>query len=274
MEASGNSMTGRAKTVLVYHSGGIPKAIITGLVARVKNGTSRERLAFKGHCDFHPEVRLHFRKTILPIVDEILRLLELPPKAFDLSVVNAGATSASDRGINLQGYSADAPAFLTLLSAALDMPVRQDVVCTGHIASPGGDIEPVGSLPKKIDAALKDPEIKVFVFPSFERDGSLKDLTPREYEESVTAIRRSRGRIKQKEVRDIAGLLEAALETESLISASLRNGYFDKTLLAEAGDGPVRQAAAFLCRDNEKRFWESIERQLFTKEAEAGRKLL
>ena len=274
MEASGNAMTGRAKTVLVFQAGGISKTIITGLVAKVKDRTSRERLACKGNCDFQPEVRQHFRKTILPIVDEILRLLELPPKSFDLSVINAGATSAYDRGINLQGYSADAPAFLTLLSAALDLPVRQDVVCTGHIASPGGDMAPVGSLPQKIDAALKDPGIKAFVFPSFERDGSLKDLTPREYEESVTAIRRSRGRIKQKEVRDIAGLLEAALETESLISASLRNGSFDKTLPAEAGDGLVRQAAAFLCRDNEQRFWELFLSRLFAKEAEASRKLL
>ena len=274
MEASGNSMTGRAKTVLVYHAGGISKAIITSLVARILDKTSPERLSFKGSCDIQPEIRLHFEKTILPIVDEILHLLGIPSKSFELSVVNAGATSSSDTGINLQGYSADAPAFLALLSAALEMPVRQNVVCTGHIASPGGDIAPVGSLPQKIDVALRDPEIKTFVFPSLEQDSSMKDLTSEKYEEAVTAIRRSRGKIKQKDVRDIAGLLEATLETESIVSSSLRNGYFDKPLPAGAEDGPVRQAASFLCRENETIFWKLLERHLFSKEMEAGQGLL
>lgn len=274
MEASGNSMTGRAKTVLVFQAGGISKAIITSLVANVNDKPSQKRISFKGSCDFQTEVRQQFETTILPIVDEILRLLEIPPKSFELSVVNPGATSASDTGINLQGYSADAPAFLALLSAALDLSVRQDVVCTGHIASPDGDMAPVGSLPQKIDAALKDPEIKTFVFPRIEQDSSLKELKPLHYEEAVTALRRSRGKIKHKEVRDIAGLLEAVLEMESIVVASLQNGYFNRPLSAGTENGPVRQAAAFFCQANEKRFWELLERHLFSNEMEAGQGLL
>jgi predicted ATP-dependent protease len=38
-------------------------------------------------------------------------------------------------GVQVSGFSADVPMFLAMLSARLQMPVRQDVVSTGHIAS-------------------------------------------------------------------------------------------------------------------------------------------
>ena len=84
---------------------------------------------------------------VLAAADNIINALDLPKHSFDIWVANIGATSLNEIGITISGFSADVPVLLAILSASLQLPVSADIVSTGHIASPDGDIRMVRGLP-------------------------------------------------------------------------------------------------------------------------------
>ena len=81
-------------------------------------------------------------------------------------MVNLDAASITEVGLNISGFSADVPILLAILSASLQMAVPEDIVSTGHIASPDGDIRMVRNLPTKFAAAVEANSIKRFVHPA------------------------------------------------------------------------------------------------------------
>ena len=175
---------GRAKTVLVYGEGELATALVSTVIARLCSDSHGERLRFTGPVTFGSGLVSHCAQSIVPAVDAIIGHVAVPRgtrhgTCFDVSVVNVGATSADDLGLEVSGYSADAPIALAILSSVLNIPVPQDLVATGHLASPDGDIRPVGSIPEKLAAAARDPGMRMFVCPSLEADASMQLLSPR-----------------------------------------------------------------------------------------------
>ena len=156
---------GRVKTVLVSPEN---RAIITTLIAHADQAASSPTLLFQGTVKFEKAVQRHLQETVLKHVCNITDSLKIPLNAFTLSAVNIGAASSSDIGISVNGFSGDVSVFLALLSSALQLPIRQDIVFTGHIGSFEGDILPVENLPAKCEACILDKSITQFIYPNLE----------------------------------------------------------------------------------------------------------
>jgi hypothetical protein len=68
-------------------------------------------------------------------------------------------------------------------------------------------------------------------------------------------------------VRDVGELVREAFSEEAIVRASFLNGFYGPPITNLDGDAPIEAAAGFLARDNEKRFWSALARDLL-----AGRK--
>jgi hypothetical protein len=210
---------------------------------------------------------------VLGHVEDILEGLDMESQCFTLSVANIGAASASGIGISVTGFSIDIAAFLALLSSALEMPVRQDLVLTGHLGSREGDILPVENLAAKCEAASSDPDVCQFVYPNLESDLSFKQLKAAEYERASAAIRGCRGRLQLHEVTTTLDLLQKAIEPRAIALASMCSGFFAMARSHRPGTA-LANLTAYLTRHNDKRFWDGLEADLLAEDFAAGRALV
>ncbi|MBM3748233.1 MAG: hypothetical protein FJW34_20815 [Acidobacteria bacterium] len=145
-EPDPEAIVARARTRLVFPSQAAPVATITGILTCWTEPPLPEGVAFTGPVRFSEDTQKHARATVLPLVHRICRLLGLAPGGFEISAVNLAAASQLDVGLEISGFSADLPLFLAMLSARLRVPVPQEVMCTGHIASQDGDVRMVQNL--------------------------------------------------------------------------------------------------------------------------------
>ena len=265
---------GRAKTVLVFGRSSNQKGVISAVVARRTNLPGKRRLQFSGTVKFSKSVMNHTRRTILPIIDRILAELELERKDFEISAVNIGVASSLDVGVNISGFSADTAVFLAMLSEALQMPLPDDFVSTGHIASVEGDISAVKAIPSKVEAARTDSGIRRFIYPDLEKDRSLSVLSPNERARSIDAIMAARDSIRVKAVGGLGMLIREVLAEESVVLASLKEGFFDLSRSQDNHSNPVSDVVSYLADNNEKRFWNISQRYLLAGECEKGKELL
>ncbi len=250
---------GRAPAVLVFGQGQAAVATISAVVARRRTDHAKERLQFAGPATFTPAVNQHLTETVLPVADRIAGLLGLPTVNYELSVVNLGAASAQDLPLMVTGFSADLPVFLAILSEAMKLPLLQDVVATGHIASNDGDIRPVRSIDAKLAAAAAQPGIRKFVHPAMDADSSFGAMAPRERRRIDEAIARVADRLQLVGIAHVESLLRHTMEDETIVLSSLRAGFFGRPIAIPESGGSIAAAARFLGNGNETRFWSALE---------------
>jgi hypothetical protein len=261
---------GRAKMALVSGSG---EAVISQIVVRrKKQQAGSKRLRFVGNVRFSEPVQEHTENIILPIIDRIADTLDPAKKNFEISAVNLGAASAIDVGIDVSGLSADLPIFIAMLSEALQIPVSSDFVSTGHISSVDGDISAVEGIPEKVEAAQKDRSVRYFLHPDLD-DESLKVLSPNQMDSSIKAVTVARDHIRTWAVRDIGQLARLVFTEESIVLASLKEGFFDISMIPGRFNNPIQDVISFLTCNNQERFW-NVMYYLFNEEPEKGKQLL
>lgn len=265
---------GRAKTALVFNQGEEARAVITAVVASVRDDTDADRIRFSGSVVFEPAAVQHVVKVILPIADRVTLSLGLPRRNYTLSVANLGAASASDLGVEVSGFSADLPVLLTLLSASLDMSIPSNLVSTGHVASPDGDLAAVKALPTKIGAAVADEAIQRFVYAATGRDRSLDLLAPAELQRIEQALDWARDKLSVICVADVAELTEAVFDDEAIALASLRSGFLAMSVATQGDMHPIGRTVAYLARGNDERFWSALERRLLAEDKDRADVLL
>ena len=266
--------TGRARTVLAFGVGNDIKTIISSVVAHTEECGNEGRINFTGSVAFEKSTVEHVKDTLIPIVDNILDSLGLARKDFMISAVTPGGVSISGLIAGITGFSADLPMLLAMLSAALNMPVADDIVSTGHIASSGGDIAAVKAIPAKISAALDDKSIRGFIYPALDRDRSLTALTPMEAQEAEVAVINAKGRLKMTAVNDISDLVQAVFTDEAIVLSSLQESFFAVDGPKRPVGNPISSAAGFLAEDNERRFWNVLEQYFHAAENERAKRLL
>jgi len=188
--------------------------------------------------------------------------------------MNLGAASAMDVSINVSGMSADVPLFVAMLSEALQVPVGNDLVATGHIASVEGDISAVKGIPAKVEAAGKDASVKRFIYPDLEKDGSLKALSPNRRSLSIDAIIAAKGSIRTCAVSDIGQLVRQVFTDEGIVLAGLKEGFYGISMIEDHLHSPIVEVVTFLTSDNQKRFWDVLDRHFLLEHCEKGKKLL
>jgi hypothetical protein len=269
-----NSFSGRAKTVLVFGRGKDCKAIISSVVVQARSHKCKERICFVGPATFDAKTAKHIKEVVLPAADKIISFLGLPKHCFDISVSNLGAASLNDIGLKISGYSADVPILLAILSASMQLTVPETYVSTGHISSPDGDIRMVSGIPAKLSEVEKVETIQIFVYPDVEQDTSLDYFTPAEKEKIINAILKAKSVIRTVAVRNINDLVRAVFPEEKVIFTGLKKGFFKSSISSFSTESAVGRAVAFFIKDNEKRFWNVLERQMIEGRSEDAKQLL
>jgi hypothetical protein len=252
---------GRAKTVLVLRDGEGEQALITDIICRIAPRT--DGLTFHGPGAFSYKTRRQLEQTVLKAVRSILSALELPHSGFMISAVNLGAASHDDRELIISGFSADTAVFLAMMSSALEIALPNDLLSTGHLASPDGDVRMVGSLPAKLAAAELDPEVNTFLHPDARNDDSLKSFLNEEELQSVeAALAKFKRSLKLTAFRNVADLLHASFSEDHIVLTSLKKDYFGRPCKTESAEGPLGEAINTLASRLEARFWLVMERFL------------
>ncbi|MCX5674668.1 MAG: hypothetical protein NTX87_06635 [Planctomycetota bacterium] len=267
------AIIGKARTVLVFGRDRAAKAIVSSVVARTRPG-GRKRLVMRGQVTFDNPIFDHLSQNVLGVVDRIGQLLGVKRRSFEIEVVTPGVASMFELPVSISGFSADAPVFLALMSASLGMPVRQDVVTTGHIGSSDGELRPVKHIPAKLAAAAAEQNIHSFAYPSMDPDCSVSTLAPEEkaaVEEAVTA---AKDRLRVTSVADVGHLLQQAIDEESLLLGALKGDFFGKEDLAGTCTGPLGHAVDLLVSDHARRFWRAIQATLSSSDAVRAKELL
>jgi len=265
---------GGTKIALVSGQGDNSKAVISAIVIREVDLQDNERLHFAGSVEFSESVRRHIERTILPIVDHILKKLELSHKNFEISAVNLGAASALDVGVTISGLSGDTAVFIAMLSQALQIPVSGEFVTTGHIASQAGDISAVKGISVKAEAAANDKTAKHFIYGDLEKDESLKLLSPNQRNRSIDAIMAVSDSVRTKAVSGIGELIREVFTEKNIVLARLKKEFFDISTIQDSSHDPISDTINFLVDNNEKRFWNVLQRYFSTGEHEKAKELL
>ena len=266
----------------MFGAGDAKHAVVSTAIARTRTATLRQRLWFTGPARPDRKGAQHIRRVILPLVESIARALSgvgsqrnaRSHLGFELSLVNFSAAAAADLGFVVSGYSADTALFLAMLSAALQIPMPQDTVTTGHVASVTGDIRAVGSLPVKLRAAAQDRAIQTFIYPHVDADSSLEALSPHERDRIAASVADAKDTLRPKSVSDVASLLRFAVPEESVLLGSLRAGFFEGTKPGTSTDAPFAAALQYLAKDNETRFWRVLENHLLARRASQAQELM
>jgi hypothetical protein len=267
------SYTGRAKAVFELNLGDEPKAVVTSVVAHAcdKAGDS---IRFSGAASFSSKTRQHIFEVVMPVAKNILRDLGLPETNFDISIVNLDVAAVNDIGLEISGFSADVPALVAVLSARLEIPISDEIVFTGHIASSDGDIRMVRGIPAKLTAVEKTKTIRIFVHPEVSKDTSLNSFMPTEKEKIINALIKARSVLRTVGVRDIGDLMPAIFSEDKVILAGLEKGFFKSSISSFSTESAAGRTVAFFIKDNEQRFWKVLERQMIECRNEDAKQLL
>lgn len=253
--------TGRARIALVF--GEHETAVISWVVARVCGPGSDKRIRFKGPASFDKQTAHHIQQVVLPIADRILAALGISQNCFEISVVNIDAASAHGIGVKVSGFSIDVSVLLAILSASLKLPIPEEIVATGHIASADGDLRMVDRVSCKVAAAVQCGTVTTFLYPCLDLDNSLDCLSPAAKEQIIEALGRAQKNLGLISVKDISELIEAVFSNSEIVLTSLRCGFFDGTIDSPSTENPCKRAAAFFIENNEQRFWVTLEEHMF-----------
>ena len=211
-------MIGRVKAAIVTDDGTRPIGIVSEIIICSSANQTTDRIVLRGPGSLGKSTKKHLESIVLPIIDQITDNLKVPLKSYEISIVNLGATASADVGIEISGFSADLSMFIAFLSAALQLKNRQDVLCTGHIASIAGDLAPVRHIPAKLAAAVSTPSISTFLMPDLKKDRSLQVLTPREFEAAEKSIHEHKGDIDIRYINDVYDLAKLCFTEESMLA--------------------------------------------------------
>ena len=267
---------GRAKTVLVLQTGAAEAAISSIVVeaAGMEARASRPRIRWAGPVPVDQAVTTHFETVLLPIVDRIAGAMNRPPCCFEFSIINLSFASALEYVTEVTGFSLDVPALISMVSGSLGLPLRQDVVATGHVASSQGDIRPVMDMPAKLQAAAKDGTVRTFVCPRDDLDISMEVSAPEERRRIARAMIAAKAHCRVIPVGELVEMLPELVVSRSLVLAALQHGFFAPIRSQCDGPEPLTRVIAFLTSDHEGRFWKAVEEDFYEGNAAAACELL
>jgi len=272
-----SSIIGKAKAVFVFKDSSSPRAVVSSIVVRERRARSKQRLTFTGQAVFDTSTKRHIRRNILPLADRIVRALRprCKPKIFDISVVNVNAASVFDLGLDISGFSADLPILQAILSRALGIPIPQDILTTGHIASADGDIRSVFGLKAKALAAMVETGISRFVYPDPKTDQSLPGSSHPVSSDGVDILPYVKSQIRITAVGNIADLLEFTFRRQDIVQAALKhNFFFPKNNDLTYDDSHIGHIVRYITCDNDKHFWCILQNYLLTSDTPSVQRLL
>ncbi len=212
--------------LLVVEPDGAARGVVVPLVASATPTRSRRagRVQFTGVVPFAAGARRQIRRVIAPLVQAIAEQLGRPGLHWKVSVGNADISAVQDLALQVEGFSADAAAFLAMLAAALDLPLPDDLAVTGHVSSRDGRIAAVGGLSAKLSAAGHRPDLTRVALPEAVKEDSASEHGAPNTASTELAI--AGADLERYHVRDVCELAKIAFAEDAVMVASLRHGFF------------------------------------------------
>ena len=275
MTSSTAEAIGRTRTVLVLQVEP-PHAFITSLTARIRQTWGPELLYVCGRARPDADLFHHLVDVVLSIVYRVADLMHLPGQrpAFELSVANCAAAAILERGIDIRDFSADAAVFLALLAALFQLRVPQNVIVTGHVRSPEGELGPVAHLGLKLDAVRRTRGLRRFIYPTGQGDLSLEALGPSITAGAGTALVQASDKLSIRTATDVYELVRIVFDQPAnIVRASLKAGFFRQADPVEDDGSAAAAIAKYLTADLEGRFWQALEARLLEGDVRAVREL-
>ena len=264
---------GRAKAVLVLPN--TSTAFVVTVTAMATTPATERRLWFQEGITVAADVIAHIVDVLLRIVDWVCAGLGLARKDFVLTVASPDTFAAKDLSAGLSGHSADLSILLSLLSAALDLPIKQDVASTGRLISPTGEIGMVSGLDIKAAAAAGNPGINLFLCPDSNRDHSMESSTPREFERVMGALAQAASEVRIVRALTVADAFREVCEDADIVRSAFSLGFFaSKPVPVVPPSDPTGMLIWHLMDSHESRFWAVLEECAMTGEREALARLL
>lgn len=254
----------QTRILLVHELAGQSTACIASLTVRAipRNGwpNGENLIAYVGNVQ--PDAPgLEHQNRVASVGVSILDGLGQQPCSFEASVSSMGAAAALGHQTVLGGRSADVALVLAMVGAGGGpMPV-DGLVATGGIDPSSGNVEMVGFLDCKLDAAGQAGDVVRYVMPRAARDGSIAILTP-EYDDRIVRSRAAWVRsLDIIEVGDVAELFPAATDDWNLVGAAQEGGYYFPVLPAQptSAQDPISRTVTFLREGNPARFRSLLE---------------
>jgi len=268
---SKSAVVGQVKFGLVV----APKqGAITSLHVRQKENSSGQRIAVIGEVQVDQASVDHIRDVIIAVVDRICQPLGMNPLDYEVSVKGISATALHGLDLSVSGYSLDLALLLAALSSTLQLPIPEDTVFTGQVATVEGHFLPAEGIPEKMNAAAADPSLTRFIFAAVDTDESAKQLSPEETDRVRKAVIEHKDRLDIKAVRDLFELLPLVANEEELSLASLRSGYFSGISANPTTASPVDKTIGHLVQGNDVRFWTAVEGHLMKSNFKRAKELL
>ena len=265
---------GRANAVFVFGRGENTTSIVSPVVVRVTDQSDTVRIRFTGSVSFDINTVDHLFKSVLPTADKILTTIGLPKKNFEISIANFGIAAIKDVGSKISGFSADVPILIAILCASLNIYAQEDIVFTGHIASPDGDIRMVRNFPSKLSAVVEDRSIKTFIHPVIDADHSLSLLSPSEKQRIENAVEVTNQKIQLISIHDVEDLVRTVFNDHQIVMASLKQGFFGSPISRTCGRSPCTKAVDYITNNIEKRLWGVLESLLMSAKVYETKQLL
>ena len=256
---------GKVPLVLVSEGSHSPDAYISSVIVKTIRSTNSAKIAFKGISVFSKEVQQHIEDTIAPIVNDIVDALGTNDLCYEISIANLPVASVDNNHIRIEGFSADLPVFIAMLSAALELPVSQSILSTGHIASCSGEIISVKSLALKLHAAIQNESIQKFIYPKHEAESTFKQDSTESH--NLRRILTDAGTsIKMSMVSDIDDLTKEVFTSFDIVISSLTKNYFEYKECDVTHSNAISSIVEHLTSNNPQRFWLEIQKQLMKKQ--------
>lgn len=255
---------GRVPVVLVVEIGAKPVAVVSSLVCRSRNKRPGERAPARGLASIAVDTREHLETAVLARVSELVTQLGCPSPPLEISVLTPRAASVFDLETVVSGGSLDAAVFLAALSQHLQLPLRQDTVCTAALTAGTDELHPVLGLLEKLSAARASPSVSRFVYCSLDADESVKQLAPRFRQSTLDAFRDAARDMEIIAARDLVEVLRAAVTDEGLVGASLCSRYFDRAGGDDPASSPENEIVRALTERLKERFWSCLREDLLS----------
>ena len=102
----------------------------------------------------------------------------------------------------------------------------------------------------------------------------MKVLSPNQRNRDSEAIMVSGGSVRVRVVGGIGELIRLVFAEESIILASLREGFFNISGIADQFNNPIDGVISFLTCDNQRRFWDILDRHFLAGHCKVGKELL
>jgi len=252
-----NKHVARAKTVLVLQQSQ-DLAVISEIIANISHKADTGCINFTGLVKFSYMIKNHIRINILPLIKMIIQPLGLSLPCYGVSAINPDIASKCNTFVDVDGFSADLSIFIAMLSSAMQIPVPDNLLLTGHIASAAGDIGPVGSITTKMRAASENESIDHFIYPE---NNTVEQLFGRDLLEIIP-------------VGNILEVVRLVFSEEDIVTASLNCGFFGSVASCfEPADCLAETIRYFLC-DNDKRFRQILRQYFLTGKTRKAKNLL